>query len=54
MTEQTTSIQQKKYDVAEDLQPNSPAKRNIGPFSYMSMWLGDGFNIGNITLGKIK
>lgn len=52
MTEQTTSIQQKKYDVAEDLQPNSPAKRNIGPFSYMSMWLGDGFNIGNITLGS--
>lgn len=52
MTEQTTSIQQKKYDVAADLQPNSPAKRNIGPFSYMSMWLGDGFNIGNITLGS--
>lgn len=52
---QTTAFKQKtkdKYDVADDLQPNSPEKRNIGALPYMAMWLGDGFNIGNITLGS--
>ncbi|UQS86918.1 NCS1 family transporter [Nicoliella spurrieriana] len=38
--------------IAEDLLPIKDEKRTIGKFAYMSMWLGDGFNIGNITLGS--
>lgn len=38
--------------VAEDLLPIPAAKRHVGIISYMAMWLGDGFNIGNITLGS--
>lgn len=34
------------------LRPLTTAQRQIGPWAYMSMWLGDGFNIGNVTLGS--
>ncbi len=38
--------------VADDLKPITTDQRHVGIFAYMSMWLGDGFNIGNITLGS--
>lgn len=39
-------------EVADDLQPISTESRHIGALAYMAMWLGDGFNIGNVTLGS--
>lgn len=37
--------------IAEDLKPITANQRRMGVLAYMAMWLGDGFNIGNITLG---
>ncbi|WLV25970.1 NCS1 family transporter [Aciduricibacillus chroicocephali] len=33
------------------LRPNGQADRTVGPLSYMFMWIGDGVNLGNMTLG---
>lgn len=54
---QTTLTQNKPFSIkaapiAEDLKPISSDQRTVGILAYMSMWLGDGFNIGNITLGS--
>lgn len=48
----TTISQQSTFQVADDLKPISASERHIGPMAYVAMWLGDGFNIGNITLGS--
>jgi len=37
--------------VDESLSPKSEAGRTVGPIDYMFMWLGDGVNLGNMTLG---
>lgn len=54
---QSTPTQNKPFSIddapiADDLKPISNDQRTVGAFAYMSMWLGDGFNIGNITLGS--
>ncbi|AFM39872.1 cytosine/uracil/thiamine/allantoin permease [Desulfosporosinus acidiphilus SJ4] len=36
-------------DVA--LNPKSQTERMVGPIPYMFMWIGDGVNLGNMTLG---
>lgn len=51
MTPQTIA-QQANQIVADDLKPIADNDRRVGMMAYMSMWLGDGFNIGNITLGS--
>lgn len=51
MTPQTIA-QQANQTVADDLKPIADNDRRVGMLAYMSMWLGDGFNIGNITLGS--
>ncbi|KRK88811.1 NCS1 family transporter [Lentilactobacillus sunkii] len=43
---------EKSLTVASDLKPKIEEQRHIGQLSYMAMWLGDGFNIGNVTLGS--
>lgn len=35
----------------ESLKPKTAKNRTVGPFSYMFMWVGDGVNLGNMTLG---
>lgn len=35
----------------ESLKPNGPEDRTLGAFGYMSLWVGDGVNMGNMTLG---
>lgn len=35
----------------ETLRPNGPHQRTVGPIPYMFMWIGDGVNLGNMTLG---
>lgn len=37
--------------VDESLIPKTEAGRTVGPISYMFMWIGDGVNLGNMTLG---
>ncbi|MHA8262304.1 NCS1 family transporter [Lactobacillaceae bacterium Melli_B3] len=39
-------------EIPTELMPIKDENRKIGKIAYMSMWLGDGFNIGNITLGS--
>lgn len=41
------------YDtgVDESLQPKSDKDRTVNPLSYAFMWIGDGVNLGNMTLG---
>lgn len=46
-----TSNTSPSQSVAPDLRPIDAAHRSVGPLAYMGMWLGDGFNIGNMTLG---
>lgn len=38
--------------VDESLNPRTVADRTVGPIDYMFMWLGDGVNLGNMTLGS--
>ncbi|MCK1992224.1 allantoin permease [Peribacillus muralis] len=38
-------------DVDESLLPKTEADRTVGPVSYTFMWIGDGVNLGNMTLG---
>ncbi|HBV86265.1 MAG TPA: allantoin permease [Desulfosporosinus sp.] len=35
----------------ESLAPKTEAGRTVGPIDYMFMWIGDGVNLGNMTLG---
>ncbi|WP_339227090.1 NCS1 family transporter [Oceanobacillus sp. FSL K6-2867] len=36
---------------SDSLKANTEKDRTLGPFGYMSMWIGDGVNMGNMTLG---
>ncbi|MCK1975659.1 NCS1 family transporter [Jeotgalicoccus huakuii] len=35
----------------DSLKPNGPEDRTLGAAGYMSLWIGDGVNMGNMTLG---
>lgn len=35
----------------ESLNPKRDSERTVGPVAYMFMWIGDGVNLGNMTLG---
>lgn len=35
----------------DSLKPNGPEDRTLGALGYMSLWVGDGVNMGNMTLG---
>jgi len=37
--------------VDESLNPKTEAGRTVGPIDYVFMWIGDGVNLGNMTLG---
>lgn len=37
--------------VDESLYPKTKKDRTIGPWAYIAMWIGDGVNLGNMTLG---
>lgn len=37
--------------VDKSLNPKTEAGRTVGPIDYMFMWIGDGVNLGNMTLG---
>lgn len=47
---ETTQIQH-DMGVDESLNPKTKESRTVGPISYMFMWIGDGVNLGNMTLG---
>ena len=48
-----TKTTQLQHDtgVDESLNPKTEAGRTVGPIPYMFMWIGDGVNLGNMTLG---
>lgn len=37
--------------IDESLQPKTSSGRKVGAFDYVFMWIGDGVNLGNMTLG---
>lgn len=37
--------------IDESLKPKTEKERTVGSMSYMFMWIGDGVNLGNMTLG---
>ena len=43
----------KAVEIDESLLPKKPEERKLNPWNYMSMWLGDGVNLGNMTLGGV-
>ncbi|WLV25257.1 NCS1 family transporter [Aciduricibacillus chroicocephali] len=51
--ENQTLNNQQIEDTGDDrsLRPNRPGDRTVGPVSYAFMWIGDGVNLGNMTLG---
>lgn len=55
MAEQVTEkdLQEVESVANEDasLKPNGPDNRSVGKVPYMFMWIGDGVNMGNMTLG---
>lgn len=46
-------VTQVQHNPSEDesLQPTTTKDRTMGPVPYMFMWVGDGVNMGNMTLG---
>ncbi|MFT8321443.1 MAG: NCS1 family transporter [Bacillus sp. (in: firmicutes)] len=42
---------QTSTNVDESLQPKTEKDRTVGSLAYMFMWIGDGINLGNMTLG---
>ena len=42
-----------QYDagIDESLHPQQDEARKVGPIDYLFMWIGDGVNLGNMTLG---
>lgn len=44
-------IRHHAVDVDESLLPKTEEGRTVGPISYTFMWIGDGVNLGNMTLG---
>jgi len=50
-TESATATQIQHAGVDESLTPKSQAGRTVSPLDYMFMWIGDGVNLGNMTLG---
>ncbi|MEJ8305498.1 NCS1 family transporter [Saccharibacillus sacchari] len=38
-------------NVDDSLKPKRDGERTVGPIAYMFMWIGDGVNLGNMTLG---
>lgn len=48
----TDNIQiQHNAAIDESLKPKTDAERTVNPIQYMFMWIGDGVNLGNMTLG---
>ncbi|WLV25256.1 NCS1 family transporter [Aciduricibacillus chroicocephali] len=43
--------QEKSENNQEILRPTEKEDRHIGPLTFMSMWVSDGVNLGNMTLG---
>ncbi len=41
----------KKPAIDESLMPKADKDRTVSPFNYIFMWIGDGVNLGNMTLG---
>ncbi|MBW5448920.1 allantoin permease [Cohnella sp. CFH 77786] len=42
---------QQDASVDESLKPKTEASRTVKPLDYIFMWIGDGVNLGNMTLG---
>lgn len=47
----TTIQTQYKTGLDETLKPKSDKERTVGLLNYIFMWIGDGVNLGNMTLG---
>ncbi|KGK86495.1 allantoin permease [Desulfosporosinus sp. HMP52] len=50
-TETATATQIQHAGVDESLIPKTLEGRTVSPIDYMFMWIGDGVNLGNMTLG---
>ncbi len=54
MADKVNNTPQENMDAAaqtDSLRPLGEKDRKLGPFGYMSLWVGDGVNMGNMTLG---
>jgi NCS1 family nucleobase:cation symporter-1 len=49
ITEETTVQESLAHD--DSLNPKGPGDRTVNPMHYVFMWIGDGVNLGNMTLG---
>lgn len=49
--ELTKSYTNDGVEMDESLQPRSASDRKVNPLAYVFMWIGDGVNLGNMTLG---
>lgn len=55
-TNATSSVIEEVYAYQDSgldpsLKPKAESGRKLTPMSYMFMWIGDGVNLGNMTLG---
>jgi nucleobase:cation symporter-1, NCS1 family len=49
MAAEEPQVQNATFD--ESLMPKADKDRNVSPLDYVFMWIGDGVNLGNMTLG---
>lgn len=47
----TSRAQVETLKIDESLVPKTQAQRTVSPIAYAFMWIGDGVNLGNMTLG---
>ncbi len=57
MAVNTEALESKEVEIKhvagidESLYPKTKTDRTVGPWAYIAMWIGDGVNLGNMTLG---
>ncbi|SHG90160.1 NCS1 family transporter [Ornithinibacillus halophilus] len=51
MVDHNSNTSKDNVDKNDSLRPLGESERNLGALGYMALWVGDGVNMGNMTLG---
>lgn len=51
MNNNSPQLSNNRLNIDKSLLPKTPQQRTVNPLAYAFMWIGDGVNLGNMTLG---
>lgn len=51
MNNNSPQLSNNQLNIDKSLLPKTPQQRTVNPLAYAFMWIGDGVNLGNMTLG---